>query len=64
MVEQRYLTEFCKLTENCKVSSDLVGEEKEKIISSDVNIMLRVKRTLRLSLTQSQFRPSGGRLAW
>jgi predicted cupin superfamily sugar epimerase len=33
LVEQGYLTEFCK------VSSDLVGEENEKIVSSDVNIM-------------------------
>jgi hypothetical protein len=34
LVEQGYLTEFCK------VSSDLVGEEnEEKIVSSDVNIM-------------------------
>ena len=33
MVEQGYLTEFCN------VSSDLVREENEKIVSSDVNIM-------------------------
>jgi hypothetical protein len=33
LVEQAYLTEFCK------VSSDFVREENEKIVSSDVNIM-------------------------
>ena len=33
LVEQGYLTEFCN------VSSDLVREENEKIVSSDVNIM-------------------------
>jgi hypothetical protein len=33
LVEQGYLTEFCK------VSVDLVREENEKTVSSDVNIM-------------------------
>jgi hypothetical protein len=40
LVEKGYLTEFCKLTENCKVSKDLVGVEGgEALYHQDVNIM-------------------------
>jgi hypothetical protein len=42
-IEKGYLTNYRKLTENCKVSGDLVEEEK----FSDINIMFE-----RVALTE------------
>jgi hypothetical protein len=52
LVEQGYLTEFCKLsqsnlTENCKTSSnDPVEKETTRIMRSDINIMFEEKRLI------------------